>query len=212
MAAWVNKWLLVLGFPLSFFTSNNLQTAVRSPMTEDRRPLTQAELPLQAEFTGVRTKPRTSDFGLCTVHPFHVSTIEINHNPADRTLEISCRIFTDDFETALNKQFNTKADFSDQRLKQNMDSLVRKYVVNRLQLKADGKAVTMSYLGFEKESEAVYAYLQVDNIAAVKKLEAVNSIMHNIFDDQINIMHVVVGGKRKSIKLYYPATQAAFDF
>lgn len=38
-------------------------------------------------------------------HPFHVSVIEINHNAADKTLEISCKIFTDDFEKILAKNY-----------------------------------------------------------------------------------------------------------
>ena len=35
------------------------------------------------------------------VHPFFVSVTEINHNAGDKNLEISCKIFTDDFEAAL---------------------------------------------------------------------------------------------------------------
>ena len=37
-------------------------------------------------------------------HPFHVSVIEINHNAADKNLEISCKIFTDDFEKIMEDQ------------------------------------------------------------------------------------------------------------
>ena len=32
-------------------------------------------------------------------HPFFVSVTEINHNAKDKTIEIACKIFTDDFET-----------------------------------------------------------------------------------------------------------------
>ena len=32
------------------------------------------------------------------LHPFHVSVVEIEHNAEDKSLEISCKIFTDDFE------------------------------------------------------------------------------------------------------------------
>jgi hypothetical protein len=30
-------------------------------------------------------------------HPFFISVTEINHNSGDKNLEISCKIFTDDF-------------------------------------------------------------------------------------------------------------------
>jgi hypothetical protein len=184
MAAWFYKWFLISLLPgFTLSSGKNLQAGE------------QVAAQSQEQF-----------------HPFHVSTTEINYNAAEKTLEISCRIFTDDFESALNKQYNTKADFASAALKTNMDSLAKKYVQSHLQLKAEGKPVVMSYLGFEKENEAVYVYLQVDKVASAQKLEAVNSILHNLYDDQINIMHVIVGGNRKSSKLDYPATQAVFSF
>lgn len=145
-------------------------------------------------------------------HPFHVSTTEINHNAADKTLEISCRVFTDDFESALTKVFNVKADFSNPAIKTTMDTLVKKYINGHLQLKAEGKLISLTYIGFENEKEAIYIYVQADNIGTVKKIEAVNSILHDLYDDQINIMHVVVAGNRKSTKLDYPAKEAVFSF
>ncbi len=59
-------------------------------------------------------------------HPFHVSVIEVNHNAADKTLEISCKIFTDDFEKILAKNYKTKVDLINPADKAPMDSLVKK--------------------------------------------------------------------------------------
>ena len=145
-------------------------------------------------------------------HPFHVSTTEINHNASDKTLEISCKLFTDDFESALVKQYHTKADLSAVNMKTAMDTLVKKYINGHLMLNADGKTLVMKYLGFEKESEAVYAYLQVDNVSSLKKIEVTDSILYELYDDQIGIIHFIVGGNRKSTKLDYPDTKAIFDF
>jgi hypothetical protein len=149
---------------------------------------------------------------LNVIHPFHVSTTEINHNASDKTLEISCKVFIDDFESALARQYHTKADLSAVNMKTAMDTLVKKYITSHLLLNADGKTLVIKYLGFEKENEAVYAYLQVDNISSVKKVDISNSILYDLYDDQISIMHVIVNGNRKSSKLDYPATKASFEF
>ena len=146
------------------------------------------------------------------LHPFHVSTTEINYNATDKTLEVSCKIFTDDFESALKKQYHTKTDLSAVNMKTAMDTLVKKYIISHLQINADGKKAIMKYLGFEKENEAAYAYLEVDNISSVKKVEITNSILYDLYDDQLSIIHVIVGGNRKSTKLDYPATKASFEF
>lgn len=146
------------------------------------------------------------------LHPFHVSTTEINHNSADKVLEITCRIFTDDFENILRKNYKTRVDLSSDKEKAGMDKLVSDYIIKHLQLRTNDKTVSLNYLGFEIDHEAVNSYLQVENIVSVKKIEAVNSLMYDMYEDQIGIMHVMVNGNRKSTKLDYPNTNAVFSF
>ncbi len=147
-----------------------------------------------------------------SVHPFHVSVTEINHNAVEKSLEISCKIFTDDFERILAKNYNTKTDLINPINKNAMDTLVKKYLLSHLSIKVNGKAVTYSYLGFENENEAVYGYIEVPDITGVSKMEIVNNLMYDQFDDQVNIMHIIVGGKRKSNKLTYPEKNILFTF
>lgn len=145
-------------------------------------------------------------------HPFHVSVVEINHNVGNKTFEISCKIFTDDFEKVLAQNYKTKVDLINPPNKPAMDSLVKKYIFSHLSIKAERKPVKLSYVGFERENEAVYGYVQVDNISSVKKVDVSVKLMHDLFTDQINIVHVIVGGERKSTKLDYPATEASFSY
>jgi len=147
-------------------------------------------------------------------HPFHVSVVEINHNATDKTLEISCKIFTDDFEKVLVQNYKTKVDLTNPPSadRKEMDSLVKKYIFSHLAVSVDGKPGALSYLGFEKDAEAVYSYVQVDNVGSVKKVELINKLMHDMFTDQVNIIHVIVKGERKSTKLDYPATAAKIEF
>ena len=93
-----------------------------------------------------------------------------------------------------------------------MDSLVKKYILGHLSIRANGKPVTFSYIGYENESEAAYGYFEVENISSVSKLEITNTIMFDEFIDQMNIMHVKVGGNRKSTKLEYPDKEAVFNY
>lgn len=147
-------------------------------------------------------------------HPFHVSTTEINHNAKDKTLEVTCRIFTDDFEAILEKNYKRKVDLTHPAAadKATIDKVVSDYVAKHLQLKADGKVVTLSYLGYEIDNDAAAVYLEVDNIPSVKKVETTDSILYDQYDDQMSIIHVIVGGNRKSTKLDYPDTNASFQF
>jgi hypothetical protein len=146
-------------------------------------------------------------------HPLYVSVTEMNHNAADKNLEISCKIFTDDFEKTLANLYHTKVDLTTPANKAEADKMVKEYIKNHLQLKLDNKAVSLEFVGFEKENDAVWSYFEVKNIAAApKKIAVVNTILYESYDKQMNLMHVTVGGNRKSTRLNYPDKEASFVF
>jgi len=58
----------------------------------------------------------------------------------------------------------------------------------------------------------LFSYFQANDIATVKKIDVYNSLLHDFSDQQINIIHCTVGGKRQSTKLNYPNTSASFSW
>ncbi|SFG61376.1 DUF6702 family protein [Pedobacter insulae] len=146
------------------------------------------------------------------VHPLHVSTTEINFNSKGKSLEISCRIFTDDFENILAKTFKTKTDLMKPEMHKEMDALVKKYLAANLKYQLNGKPVTANYLGFEIDHEATNVYLEIENVSSLQRLSLTNSIMYDLFDDQMNILHVEKMGIRKSARTEYPSTSLSVTF
>jgi len=146
------------------------------------------------------------------LHPFHVSVTEINHNSTAKTLEITCKIYTDDFESVLSRNYQTKVDLIHPPDKSKMDTLVKNYLFQHLQLRVNGRPVTFTYIGFENDKEAAYGYIEVENITSVGRLEIIDTILYDLFDDQIGIIHAIVNGNRKSTKLNYPDKSAIFEF
>jgi hypothetical protein len=183
MGRYFNKWLAISLFPAYYLL---LGTAV------EKKPL--------------------GEIGVIIPHPIHVSVVEVNHNSAEKTLEVSCKVFTDDFEKVLIQNYKAKVDLINPVDRPAMEKLVSDYVHKHVSLKADGKPVNLSYLGYEKDNDAIYSYFQVENVPSVKKIEITNTTMFDMFTDQINLMHVTVGGNRKSEKLDYPGKEAVFSF
>jgi hypothetical protein len=143
--------------------------------------------------------PQISNF-----HPIHVSTANIEYNKQDHKWEVTCTIFTDDFEAALVKQYHSKIDLNSPAMHTAMDALVKSYLQQNLQLKTDGKTTPLTYLGFEINKESADVFLESDVINNIKKVEVNDGLLQNQFDDQINIVHITVNGTRKSEKLDYP--------
>ena len=134
-------------------------------------------------------------------HPIFVSVTEIEHNAKDKTLEVSCKIFTDDFEKTLRTTYKTHVDLLDEKVKPAMDKLVNDYVQKHLRIAVDGKLVALKYLGFEKIDEGIYSYYQAENITTPKKIEVTDNVLLEYNEQQMNIVHIIVDGKRKSAKL-----------
>jgi hypothetical protein len=145
-------------------------------------------------------------------HPLFVSVTEINHNATDKNLEVSCKLFTDDFEKTLGSIYHKKVDLTTPANKAETDKEVAEYIRKRLVVTLDGKPVTLEFVGFERENDAVWSYFQAATPVAPKKVEIRNNILYEAYDKQINLMHVSVGGNRKSTKLNYPDTEAKFEF
>ncbi|HKP32962.1 MAG TPA: DUF6702 family protein [Chitinophagaceae bacterium] len=149
---------------------------------------------------------------LALLHPLFVSVTEINHNPKEKTLEISCKTFADDLEKGIDNSAKLKLDLFKIKDSSLAEKGVNDYIKKHLQVKVDGKPVNLEFVGFEREGDALWSYFQISNVASVKKIEINNTILHDVSNDQINLVHVTVGGNRKSTKLDYPASQSSYDF
>ena len=145
-------------------------------------------------------------------HPIFVSVTEIEHNAKAKTLEVSCKIFTDDFEKNLRKTYNTHVDLLQAKDKPAMDKLVNAYVQNHLKIMVEGKPVVLKYLGFEQIDEGIFSYYQADNITNVKKISVTDNILYEYQEQQISLLHITVNGNRKSTKLNNPDQKVAMEF
>ena len=145
-------------------------------------------------------------------HPFYVSVTEINHNAAAKTLEISCKMFSEDIEQILEKNYRTTLDITEEKDRVNFDKYLPDYMTRHLGIVVDGKPVRLNYVGYELDKESAWCYFEVENVGTAKKLDITNSILHDFTNEQINIMHVTVNGNRKSTKMNYPDKNTSLAF
>ncbi|MDN5201808.1 hypothetical protein QQ008_10555 [Fulvivirgaceae bacterium BMA10] len=140
-------------------------------------------------------------FGSMAIHPFHVSVCEIEFDQKTAALQITQRIFLDDIELGLRKTFGKDFDIMDDQIKQEVEDMLEKYLQEHLVLKVNDQPVDINYLGHEMDREAIWCYLEVQNIKAVQKVEVENTILFEEFDDQANLVHVEFNDNIKSFKL-----------
>ena len=138
------------------------------------------------------------------IHPYHVGSVEFNYNSKSKTFEIMGKFFLDDLENALKEKYGTPVHFNDAKYNAQIDDILQQYCNEYLKLKVDNKSIKINYIGFEEDSEAVNIFLESEPVTSPKKVETAVSFLYNFFDDQMNIIHIIVNGKRQSERLNYP--------
>ena len=145
-------------------------------------------------------------------HPIFLTVTQIEHNATNKTLEISCKLFTDDFEKTLRKQQPVKIDLLDPALKTNMNPIVNSYIRKHLLIKVNGQSTDLQFIGFEQQEEGIMTYFQITDIPVVKKIEVMDNLLFEFSEQQMGIVHVLVNGNRKSSRLNNPDCKVSFDF
>jgi hypothetical protein len=146
------------------------------------------------------------------LHPFYVSVTDINHNSKNKSLEISSKIFFDDLEREIEMENKVSFDIIKPVDKAKVNALIADYVKKHLQIKVDGKLLTMNYIGYEIQEDAAWCYLEIPKVDKVGIIEINDHILFKLHKEQINMLNVTVNGKRQSTKLDAPTSRVNFKF
>jgi hypothetical protein len=149
---------------------------------------------------------------LLLFHPFFVSLTEVHHNEKAKRLEVSCKLFSNDLEAALEKNYHTQLDILKADQKARIEPLIQDYLNKHFQVLVEGKPVTFRFLGYENEEDATWCYLEAVKVNQVKRLQVKNDLLFAEHPTQTNMLHVTVKGRRQSTKLDNPESQASFKF
>lgn len=145
------------------------------------------------------------------VHPFYVSVTEMEFRSGATEAGISTKFFTEDFEEMLKKTTGLKVDL------QNGDTavnkrIIAKYLQDHLVINVNQNKLAIVFLGYENDKEATWCYYSVNSGKAVSRIDISCDFLYGLKDEQTNIFHVLVDGKRKSHVLDNPDKEIHFTF
>ncbi len=164
-------------------------------------------------------------FILCAAiakHPYHVGVTEITLNSSSQTIQVRCKLLTNDLQDAIIAQQKTPIDLT---IKSQVNKvLLGKFLLNGLQLQLSKQAITkqtqiriqspilLNFLGWEIEEDAVWCYLEANNTHPQKNIWVCNTLLFEQFSGQTHFVHCLFNGTRKSHKLSNPEGCTSFQF
>lgn len=147
------------------------------------------------------------------VHPFYVSVTEVHQHTPNGNLEITCKIFTDDFEHTLrNANPGVRIDLLRKDMQDEMQPLIASYIKQHLKLYVNGSPVYIQMIGYEQEEEGIISYFESTPVKSVQQLKVWSNLLYEYKEEQMNLFHITVNGKRKSFKLNHPEQQMEVSF
>ena len=133
------------------------------------------------------------NWGTPAAHPIHVSMTEVSYYTNSNTIELSIRIFTDDLQRAVGLTPNGELP----RNYPGADALIWNYISKNIALyEPNGKSIPIEYAEAIASGDAIWIYLEATDIIDPVDLKMTNSVLHDIFDDQTNMVKVT--GKNKA--------------
>ncbi|MAB57868.1 MAG: hypothetical protein CL524_10025 [Aequorivita sp.] len=136
-----------------------------------------------------------------SAHKFYVSITKIEYVKEKKSLQIITKIFTDDIEDALQHRYDPSISLDTKKETETSDEYVQKYIIQKLNIKVNGKPVQLNYIGKEYDVDMLVAYIEVTHVPNLKSIEIENKVLMEMFPEQQNIIHLKTTNSRKSLML-----------
>ena len=137
------------------------------------------------------------------LHKYYVSVTNIDYVKDKQQVQITCRLFIDDFEKLLRERYNSDIVLNIGEDETKIDKHIEDYVKSKLVISINNTTQTLSFIGKEYEDNILYCYLEIDDVEAISTFEVSNSILFDMFSDQKNIVKTYIYKKHKSF-LFIP--------
>lgn len=145
-------------------------------------------------------------------HPFYMGVTDLKYDAASKNMNVSVKLFTNDLEEALRKNSKKDIDILHPKNKAEVDSILFTYIKKRLSITLNFKPQALHYIGYEREDESVWTYLELKKVPIPKTLDIDTKLLYDDFPQQINIVHAEVNGIKKSSKVTNPDSKVEFSF
>jgi hypothetical protein len=132
-------------------------------------------------------------------HPIHISRTEFNYSTKDKEVQVSAKIYIDDFERAIKAQTSKDLKMFTKKELPNANQYIHHYIQENLNIQLDGKNCKLEMIGKEESEDhlAVWVYLSSDVMSKPKTISIDARYLYEIYNDQRNMIDVSIDGKRK---------------
>ena len=145
-------------------------------------------------------------------HKFYVSVTDIDYAQEEKALQITTRIFIDDLENTLKTRYEQPISLEKKEDAKKTDYYIQKYFNSKFKLMVNGEHKQAQFIGREFEDDQVHCYLEITGIEKISSISIKNQVLFDMFDNQQNVTHLNINGKKKSFLLMKGNDKGVLNF
>jgi hypothetical protein len=130
-------------------------------------------------------------------HPVHVSVCNLEIK--DQNITIAVKLFSDDFQLALQHNYGIMIELDDLTSPENKE-ILDKYINSALHVLLNKKEpLRLSYIKTDTNDQAIWLYYETE-IDKLRKLKIKNTLLIDIYLDQTNLVIINHKGKQNGYR------------
>lgn len=146
------------------------------------------------------------------LHKYYISVTQIDYVEDKKTIQITSRIFIDDFERVLRERYDEDITLDDEDESKEIGLYIERYLRQKIKILVNGNVVELVYVGKEYDADIMKCYLEIEGISSIKSFEISNKLLFDVFEGQQNIVKTKINSKQKSFILYPQKDTAVLNF
>lgn len=133
-------------------------------------------------------------------HKFYISVTNVDYSEKDQSVQIITRIFIDDLNAVIKERYGIPAKLGSDREAAIDREYFEKYLRAKFMVEINGETVKYDLIGEKYDTDMIICYLEVPNVPLnnLKQIAIQNEVLTDIYDDQQNVVHFKIKGKKKS--------------
>jgi len=145
-------------------------------------------------------------------HKYYISVTEVDYIQQKQSVQITTRIFIDDFEKVLRERYNENIVLAGKEETKEANKYIETYLRSKFKVRINDNDMNLIFIGKEYDIDIIQCYIEIQNVKQINSIEISNEVLFDVFEDQQNMIKTKINSKQKSFLLNQNNKTAVLNF
>ena len=135
-------------------------------------------------------------------HKFYMSITDMEYNAESKSLQISMKLFVDDFEQVLEQEQEVRILLGTEKEHPNANVFIKEYINTHFIVEQSKGSLPVTFIGKEVDKDYAWIYLEIKNFKVKDGTLLTSSMLLDYFTEQTNKINYKKGEEIISFTLF----------